>query len=279
MNNYGNKYSGIVSPVSGGELEFTDKKNIYKDSHSGVYVYQKADGTLMPLISPTSGMKLTINSDGTYSANGRKFILDDRGIIPTFIPDDTLESAHVDGKYLVGNETGRRFPIRNDGKVIVPFDPIDIDPNLSASEINAYYEARKQRQYNETQEWIDAKIAEDEKINHIAMDEAIKKMEDKVLGTKATRERTNRFLKIIDEEIADGHELTANELEKLNMIINGGKLPEDIPDSEITYDSNYAFLKTKLNQLKAGYGLSEEDLAMISKILDESSKEENKHTR
>ena len=63
------------------------------------------------------------------------------------------------------------------------------------------------------------------------------------------------------------------------MIINGGKLPEDIPDSEITYDSNYAFLKTKLNQLKAGYGLSEEDLAMISKILDESSKEENKHTR
>ena len=208
---------------------------------------------------------------------GTKFILDDRGIIPTFIPDDTLEPAHIDGDYLVGNETGRKFPIRSNGKVVVPHDIIDIDPNMSVEEINTYFAARKQRQYHETQEWIDAQIAKEEADYQKAMDN----LSDKILGSKETRENTEKFMSIIDEEIANGHELTDKEYAMLDMISRDGHLPEDMSSSEITYDPTYAFLKAKQAQVEAGYGLSQEDIMKLEAIVngEKAMEEKSSHTR
>ena len=273
--------SGFVSPASGGKLELTAKENIYKDPLNGVYFYRKKDGTLMPLISPSSGRKLTIKSDGTYWADGYQFILDERGVLPTFIPDDTLEPAHVEGDYMVGNKTGRRFPIRNDGKVIVPFDPIDIDPNVPDDELRAYFEERKRRQYNETQASIDARIEEDERQQQKAVSEAIERIrrESELARFKSenniARKKTERFLEIVEDEIKNGHEVTPDEYKKLAMIMKNGHLPEDMPDSEIAYDPTYVFLRTKLAQVKAGYGLSQEDLTQMNYIINVSSEEGN----
>ena len=276
MNNYG----GLVSPSSGGKLELTNRKNIYRDPWNEVCFYRKDDGTLLPLVSPTSGRKLTIKEDGTYWADGYQFILDDRGILPTFIPDDTLEPAHVEGDYMVGNETGRHFPIRNNGRVIVPFDPIDIDPNLPLDELKAYFEERKRRQYNETQASIDARIEEDERQQQEAVSEAIERiqregeLERSKLGNNVARIKTERFLRIVEDEIEHGHELTQDEYRKLVTIMQSGYLPENMPDSEIAYDSNYVFLRTMLEQVKAGYGLSQEDLAKLISIINEPREEE-----
>ena len=275
----------LISPASGAKLEKTDDKHIYYDKYARVYVHIDDNGKIIPLVSPTSGRKLEINADGTYSADGHKFILDSRGIIPTYIPDDTLEPAHIDGDYLVGNETGRRFPIRDDGKVIMPFDPIDISPDASIEELNAYYQARKERQYNETQEWIDNKLAQDAEEDRIAMDAAIEKLTTEKFGDKKTRERTDKFLKIVSDEVENGWELSDSDYDKLDMIIRDGKLSEDIPDSEIAYNPTYIYLKEIEEKVKNGGYLTAEELEKIRVILEtgklpeEEKEEESSHSR
>ena len=275
----------LISPASGAKLEKTDDKQIYYDKYARVYVHIDDNGKMLPLISPMSGRKLEINSDGTYSADGHKFILDSRGIIPTYIPDDTLEPAHIDGDYLVGNNTGRRFPIRNDGKVIMPFDPIDISPEASIEELNAYYQARKERQYNETQEWIDNKLIQDAEEDRIAMDAAIEKLTTEKFGDKKTRERTDKFLKIVSDEVDNGWELSDGDYDKLDMIIKDGKLAEDIPDSEIAYNPTYIYLKEIEEKVKNGGYLTAEELEKIRVILEtgklpeEEKEEESSHSR
>lgn len=275
----------LISPTSGAKLEQTDDKHVYYDKYSKVHVYVDDNGKIIPLVSPMSGRKLEINADGTYSADGHKFILDSRGVIPTYIPDDTLEPAHIDGDYLVGNETGRRFPIRDDGKVIMPFDPIDISPDASIEELNAYYRARKERQYNETQKWIDNKLAQDAEEDKIAMDAAIEKLTTEKFGDKKTRERTDKFLKIVSDEVENGWELSDSDYDKLDMIIRNGKLSEDIPDSEIAYNPTYIYLKEIEGKVKNGGYLTAEELEKIRVILEtgklpeEEKEEETSHSR
>ena len=263
-----NGTSPYRSSGTGATLLPTSDKHIYYDKYSKVYEYIRDDGKQIPLKSPTSGMELELTSQPNILVDhkGTKFILEERGIIPTFVPDDTLEPAHIDGDYLVGNTTGRRFPIKSDGRVVVPVDFIDVDPNLPPDELNAYFEARKQRQLAETQEYIDNKIAQDEIESQAAIEAALARM----YGSKRARDNTDRFLKIINEEIANGHVLTQTETDMLNMISQNGHLPEDMPDSAIDYDHEYAYFQSMI--AKAGNeGLTQEDIAKMSKLLNEPS--------
>ena len=83
----------------------------------------------------------------------------------------------------------------------------------------------------------------------------------------------------------EGTEYTFKEVDgsKLNKEYFAYKRDVIPKDWIITDLESGVSIKTGLATLKACKeylaGLSEEDLAMISKILDESSKEENKHTR
>lgn len=273
-----NNLIALRSPGSGAALEKTNDEHIYHDGYSGLNVYLTDNGKMIPLINPMNGKKLTINPDGSYYDNGHEFILDERGVLPTFIPDDTLEPAHIEGDYIVGNETGRRFPIREDGKVIMPFDPIDISPNLSADETNAYYEARKRRQYNETQEWIDDKIAKDEEENRIATEKAIERMTTEKFGNQETRNRTKRFLNIIDEELNNGWGLSNEEFDKLDMIIKDGKLSDDIKDEDIGYNPTYWYLTNLTEKIKNGGYITEEDKYKLTIILKTGKLPEEKTT-
>ena len=113
----------LISPITGGVLEPTAKEGVFYDPYTK-----------------------------------QNFVMTEHGVLPTFIPDDTGEPAHVEGDYLVGNSSGRKFPIGDNGKIKIPYDPITISPDASTEEMAEYFKARKDKQLNMSQEEIDARI-------------------------------------------------------------------------------------------------------------------------
>lgn len=113
----------VYSPINGLELKSTDTTNIYQDSIYGIK-YIDSDGVLVKISSPASGGSMMRNEDGTYSDPyiGKVFSFDSKrkAFIPHYIPDDTLEPAHIEGDFLVANSTGRRFMIDANGHVLTP---------------------------------------------------------------------------------------------------------------------------------------------------------------
>ena len=113
----------VYSPINGSELEPTSIYNVYKDSIYG-YEYIVNNGVVTKISSPATGGNLVRNSDGTYYDHyiGETFSFDGKrnAFIPHYIPDDTVEPAHIEGDYLIGNETGRRFEIDTNGRILTP---------------------------------------------------------------------------------------------------------------------------------------------------------------
>ena len=72
--------------------------------------------------------------------------------------------------------------------------------------------------------------------------------------------------------------ITEDEYKKIDIIVENGYLPADMTDSEIAYNPTYVFFKAKLEQVKVGR-LSQEDLAKLINIINESRKEKNKHAK
>ena len=201
------------SPDTGAPLIKTDDENIYFDSYNKLKYYIDANDKIIKLTSPINGLPLKKNDDGIYEAIHQKYILDkNRGVIPQFIPDDTQENAHIEGNYLVGNITGRKFPITEDGKIIMPFDPIILSPNASKEEIKKYFEERKMRQLLETQEEIDTQIEKDQLENRKAIEKVIKERESKKL--KETIPQEKKELDEIRNSIQNG-QITLKNIKRL----------------------------------------------------------------
>lgn len=168
------------------------------------------------LLNPLNGLPVTKEEDGLYHSNDQTFILDEeRGnLIPQFIPDDTLESAHIEGDHLVGDTTGRKFPIDERGNVVLPYDPIDLDPEASMKETEEYFRARRDRQMGETQEEIDEQIRKDREYNQ----EQIDKLEENLSSSYSSQLRAQREeLKRIEENSKNG-QITENDFNKLLAI-------------------------------------------------------------
>ena len=158
----------LISHSSRTRLVPAEKENLFYDEHTHLYYMYTDAEKLICLKSPTSNLPLSMNEDGTYSSgDGATFVLDKRGFIPTFMPDDTHEIAHIEGDYLVGNTTGRKYPIREDGRVIVPYLPINIPENASVDEINQYFAKRRDTYLAMTQEEIKEIIAYNAKMDEM----------------------------------------------------------------------------------------------------------------
>ncbi len=140
------------SSRTGAKLE-KQPNGTYLDSYENVY-YIVVDEKPIPLISPETGGPLEIKPDGKlyspYEKGYFQFDVNKKAFIPLFIPDITDEPAHLEGNYLVGNETGRKFYIDEKGNVNVPCDILE--GNQSYDEL---YEIVK----NRTQIDIDIKLA------------------------------------------------------------------------------------------------------------------------
>jgi len=169
---------GLKSFHSGATLVPTEKENLFYDEHTHLYYMYTDAEKLICLKSPTSNLPLSMNEDGTYSSgDGATFVLDERGFIPTFMPDDIHESAHIEGDYLVGNTTGRKYPIREDGRVIVPYLPINIPENASVDEIKQYFAKRRDTYLAMTQEEIEEIIDYNAKMDEMDYAEIKKRMQ------------------------------------------------------------------------------------------------------
>ncbi len=106
--------------ASGDDLIINDQGNLTNLASGASYFRERsASSSLVELKDPISGGTLEMGDDGSYvsESTGQRFEFDENNsrFIPLYIPDDTLEGAHVEGNELVANETGRRFPIMNDG--------------------------------------------------------------------------------------------------------------------------------------------------------------------
>ena len=206
-----NNNRDFYSPENNSKLVKTGEVNVYYDTYSHLNYYATGEGKLVKLVNPINGLPIAKREDGLYEGNNQVFYLDEnRGVfIPQFVPDDTLEPAHIEGDYLIGNISGRKFPIDAKGFVNVPFDPIDIDSNASMSELNEYFEKRKQEQMSTTQEEIDDKLNEDELKNKKALEfiieqnrnkneyaEEIEKIKESITDGKISESNFDRLLDI-----------------------------------------------------------------------------------
>lgn len=131
------------SPVSGGNL--VNKGDGLYFGESDGRQYMRRGEKIVPLIDPMSGSDLIPDGDGNYTSKhtGEKFQLYNEGFfVPLFIPDDTLEPAHVERGRLVGDKTGRSFEIREHGEIMTP---IEIENERIAKETSEVYDAFEQK--------------------------------------------------------------------------------------------------------------------------------------
>ncbi len=168
------------------------------------------------MVNPLNGLPVTMGEDGLYYSNGQAFAYDEERekLIPQFVPDDTLESAHIEGDHLVGDTTGRKFPIDERGNVVLPYDPIDLEPEASTKETEEYFRARRDRQMGETQEEIDEQIRKDREYNQEQIDRR-EELQSKSLSSSIRAQREE--LKRIEENSKNG-QIIENDFNKLLAI-------------------------------------------------------------
>jgi len=100
---------------------------LYYDEHGGGK-YMAIDGnenkekTIIALRDPMSGGELLPNDDGTFlsKSTGKNFTLYNEHFVPLYVPDNTLEPAHIENGRLIGNDTGRSFEISHKGVILTP---------------------------------------------------------------------------------------------------------------------------------------------------------------
>ncbi len=84
----------------------------------------KQGKTMIPMVDPMNGSNLRRQEDGTFlsEGTGKTFTFDAsrKKFIPNYLPVEELdfEDAHIEGDYLVGNHTDKRFLIDQNGEIL-----------------------------------------------------------------------------------------------------------------------------------------------------------------
>lgn len=139
-------------------LEKTEFNNIFYNKTNGLYYFASEPPIMIPLLDQATGLTLKpigenrfIDSNGlmyrigkdlkvkafldSYSKGPLKetspnnFVSETTGlafyydadkdiVIPLYIPDNTLESAHIEGDMLVGDKSNRKYKIDDDGTIL-----------------------------------------------------------------------------------------------------------------------------------------------------------------
>lgn len=122
MNDKGN-LEELKSPGSGAPLIPTDNTNIFRDGYTGLDCYVYPDGTVKALDGGPGFGALHYNEQGKlisdHTMDEFEFDIEGRRFIPLFNPE-THEASHIEDNELVGNETGERFQIAEDGGILTP---------------------------------------------------------------------------------------------------------------------------------------------------------------
>lgn len=245
-----NKILRMVDPEMGGPL-IPKENNLYFSDSLGVYFRINRNDKFAALRDPETGAPLVPKSDGTYYSeylNGT-FIYDEKRecYIPLFIMDLTNEKAHIEGDFLVGNNSNRRFPILPNGKVLLPrFEPKPLKTlediqaekdklfNQSQSEINRLLNVQYFGYKNEALEKEYAKIIQEQKelkeklereknYDLNKMNEAIKRRGEKL-----------NFITDLYTKMTRGEHISFKEIETLKEYKKEGLLPQVI-DEIISY--------------------------------------------
>ena len=117
--------------------------NYYLDENTGV-MYIESNSTYIPMKDPYSGGKLIPNEDGTFHSpyTDQNFTFDEKrnAFIPQYIYYDetNIEPAHIEGDYLVGNNSGTRYLISEQGKILTPKEIEFIQKNRESQETAAW---------------------------------------------------------------------------------------------------------------------------------------------
>ena len=113
----------MISNINGGNLEPV-KNNIWMFSGQ-YYVYD--NGNIIPVINPISKNSMIPTDNPKIFRDNKEqhnFIYDSsrKSFIPNYLPDENLnyEPAHIEDNFLVGNNTGLKFKIDDDGTILTP---------------------------------------------------------------------------------------------------------------------------------------------------------------
>ncbi len=110
------------SPDSLGKL-VKGEDNFYHDPYGGeTYTVNQETGVVTALRDPMSGGKLIPKEDGTFLSEsaGGTFTFYKEHFVPLYVPDTTLEPAHIENGKLIGDKTGRSFEISEKGVILTP---------------------------------------------------------------------------------------------------------------------------------------------------------------
>lgn len=255
---------GLKSFHSGAILLPTQKDNLFYDEHTHLYYMYTDDEKLICLKSPTSNLALSMNEDGTYSSkDGATFILDKRGFIPTFMPDDSHESAHIEGNFLVGNSTGRRYPIKEDGRVIIPELPINIQENASPDQIHQYFAKRRETYLSMTQEEIDDIIAYNARRNEMDYEELKKRLQRELDEHAQNLKQEVEALKVSLAEQKEERKRTFEEQKRQELVDYYAEITSDSRSREIAL-----FLLNMEEKINNGQSLTDDEIKKLICIRD-----------
>lgn len=113
----------LLSPIHGGELRL-DRDGFYSSKYDNVRYQVAYNGKIIPLLDPYKGGYLIPLADGNFQSKttGKQFMYDSKRnvMIPLYIPDNSMEDAHLERGYLVGNKTGRGYAINEIGRIMTP---------------------------------------------------------------------------------------------------------------------------------------------------------------
>ncbi|MEG1597628.1 MAG: hypothetical protein RR359_05075 [Bacilli bacterium] len=109
----------LISPLDGKNLLMMPN-NLFVDI-AGINYRLSKNNQFIPIRDPFNGSILQEDKDGNYiNSLGKKlfFDLEKEAYIPLYIPDHTLEDAHIEEKLLVGDVSKRSFEIDDKGNIL-----------------------------------------------------------------------------------------------------------------------------------------------------------------
>lgn len=196
------------------------------------------NGTFSPIRDPYTGGYLIPLDNGLFYSNylDGNFMYDEakKMYIPLFIDDLTKEEAHVEGDFLVGNKSGRKFPILPSGYVLLIYEePKDLKIedienekkrlfNMSQAEINRNLNVNYFNYKNEELDEIDRKLYEERKAVINEGNALIEKMWDDARKQMEERQKKlDDFCAIVDKVYKD-YPITNDEVFRLQHYVREG---------------------------------------------------------
>ncbi len=204
-----NEVMPLTSPINGAYL-IPNKDGTFHTDYDDITYLLGNNNNIIPQIDPYNRGELqNINGKLISKYTGAEFTYDENrsAYIPHYIPDDSNEPAHIEGEYLIGDNTGRKFLIDNDGTILTPQEE--------------YFRERKKQ--------------ETERFKQMEQDGTLEEHFSKSNKHIPTVEKTP-LQKYLEDIKKHPENVTENDLKNLAILMEQGELPDSImQELEIKY--------------------------------------------